>query len=199
MDYLLYMRGAERLLIVFSGLVSLLLGYGLFRLSYTRGGRSVAEMTAKGGGFELSMKNVWPGVFFAAFGMIILVASVLTKLSAPGGPASASAEAGMGLVTYQGGGLPPDDSRMRASKAIAAIDAVLAQEAGMDADKTPNRTAIMSNLATAQNGLVDVAYGRGSLDRFYDIASKAKIPSEFEKLSQQDRVFYEDLRSVLRR
>ena len=195
MDYLLYIRGAERILIVISGLVSLILGYGLFRLTYTRGGRSEAEMTARGGGFELSMKNVWPGVFFAAFGMIILVASVLTKVTVPNGPGVAAAT-NAPMASYQGGGLPPEDSKTRALKAITAMDAVLAQEG---TNTTPNRVAIMSALSAAQSGLIDVAYGQGSLDRFNDIASKAKVPAEFARVTEKDRLFYEDLRSVLQR
>lgn len=198
MDYLLYIRGAERLLIVISGLVSLVLGYGLFRLTYTRGAKSEAEMVAKGGGFELSMRNVWPGVFFAAFGMIILVASTLTKLSYPA-DAGAPAGAPMANVSYQGGGLPPEDSMPRATKAIVAIDAVLRQEAGSGAASSPQRQALLAQLSAAQEGLVDVAYGKGSLEKFHDIASKARTPDEFARVPEKDRVFYEDLRSVLQR
>ena len=188
MDYLLYIRGAERILIVISGLVSLLLGYGLFRLTYTRGGKSEAEMVARGAGFELSMKNVWPGVFFAAFGMIILVASVLTKVTQPTDAGMVTASVA-GAVSYQGGGLLPEDSTTRALKAIIAMDAVLTQEAGNTANNTPQRTAVMTGLAVAQAGLVDLAYGKGGLDRFHDIESKAKVPAEFAKVSEKDRVF----------
>jgi hypothetical protein len=190
-----YFRAIERLFIVGSGLVCIVLGYGLFRLSYVHDGRSNAELVAKGGGFELTLKHVWPGVFFAAFGMIVLVASILTQLRVP---AAVNPEPGQG-VTYQGGGTPPPDSRLRAISAIAAIGQVLAAESGGVAASGLQRETSMARLATAQIDLVDVAYGQGSYEKFLDIASKSKVPHDYAALPDSDKQFFEDLRTALQK
>lgn len=198
MDYLLYIRGAERLLVASSGLVSLVLGYGLFRLTYTRGARSEAEMVAKGGGFELSIKNAWPGVFFAAFGMVILVTSVLTQLKIPG-DVTATDLSKRADITYGMGGAGLDNNATKARKAIIAINEILLMEVGSAASSTPQRDEHIAALAEAQVGLVDVVYGPGSFAHFNDITSRVKVPGEFEKMSKKDQVFFEDLRSITRR
>ena len=189
------LRGAERILIVISALVCIILGYGLFKISYSRAGGSNAEMTAKGVGFEITLRHVWPGVFFAAFGMIVLVTSVLTQLKIPG-TSTAGPEAQVG--SYQGGGIPPPNSKVLTINAISAIGEMLAIEP-LSAASDPKRSAIVSRLATAQVNLVDVAYGQGSFDKFTDIASRAKNPADFAAASKQDREFYEDLRTTLQK
>lgn len=193
---LFYLRAAERLFIVISGLVCIVVGYGLFRLSYTKAGRSDAELVAKGAGFELTLRHVWPGVFFAVFGMIILVVSIITQLKVPSstGPDSAS----HGFI-YQGGGLPPADSETRVRNAIFAIGEMLAVEPSGAAGNRPQRATAISRLATAQIDLVDVAYGQGSYDKFTEIASKSRTPAEFTALPEGDRQFFEDLRIGLQR
>ena len=193
---LFYLRAVERLFIVVSGLVCIVLGYALFRISYSKAGRSDAELVAKGAGFEVTLRHVWPGVFFAAFGMIVLVTSVLTQLKTPisAGPGGV----GQG-ATYQGGGPPPSDSKTRAINAIAAIGHMLVVEPMSTAAGSPQRATVISRLATAQIDLVDVAYGQGSYEKFMDIASKAKTPKEFETLPLGERQFFEDLRTALQR
>ena len=191
-----YLRAAERMLIVITGLVCILLGYALFKISYSRGGAANAELVAKGAGFEIALRDVWPGVFFAAFGMIVMVASVLTQLKIPSGQLDAGLS-GQG-VTYQGGGAAPADSKTRAINAIAAIGQMLAIEPA-DAASSPQRATIVARLATAQIDLIDIAYGQGSYEKFTEISSKSKIPAEFSALPERDRQFFEDLRTVLQR
>lgn len=193
---LLYLRAAERLFIVISGLVCIVLGYGLFRLSYTKVGRSDAELVAKGAGFELTLRHVWPGVFFAAFGMIILATSTLTQLKVPSPTSLDNVSQGF---MYQGSGRPPEDSETRAKSAISAIGEMLAVESSGAAGNSPQRVTAISRLATAQIELVDVAYGQGSYDKFNDIASKSRTPTEFTALPERDRQFFEDLRIALQR
>lgn len=190
-----YLRAAERLLVVISGLVCIVLGYGLFRLSYTNVGRSNAELVAKGAGFELTLRYVWPGVFFAAFGMIILGISTLTQLKAS---STGLDNASQGFI-YQGGGPPPADSKTRTINAIFAIGEMLAVEPSGTADNSPQRAMAISHLGTAQIDLVDVAYGQGSYDKFTEIASKSRTTAEFTTLPEADRHFFEDLRIALQR
>lgn len=193
---LFYLRAAERLLIVVSGLICIILGYGLFRLSYARVERADTELVAKGAGFELTLRHVWPGVFFAAFGMVILVTSILTQLKTPG---SASPVGSDQSYNYQGSGLPPEDSKIRAIGAISAIGTLLAIEPSSCKDNNPQRVTAISRLATAQIDLVDVAYGQGSYDKFTDIVSKSRNATEFATLSKRDKQFFEELRTTLLR
>lgn len=193
---LFYLRAAERLFIVISGLVCILIGYGLFRLSYTRVGKSNAELVAKGAGFELTLRSVWPGVIFATFGMIILVISVITQLKAQGPTDPDSASQG---YIYQGGGTPPEDSKTRAMTAIFAIGELLAVEASGAEGNSDQRAMAISRLASAQIALVDVAYGQGSYDRFTEIASISRTPAEFKALPEADRQFFDDLKHSLQR
>ena len=193
---LFFPRAAERLFIVISGLVCIVLGYCLFRLSYINVGKSDAELVAKGAGFELTLRHVWPGVFFAAFGMLILAISILTQLKTFSSTGHNNASPGF---IYQGGGPPPADSKTRVQNAISAIGEMLAVQSLGAAGNSPQLATAISHLATAQIDLVDVAYGQGSYDKFTEIASKSRIPAEFTALSEGDKQFYEDLRIGLQR
>ena len=193
---LFYLRAAERILIVSTGLICILLGYALFKISYSRGGASGAELVAKGAGFEIALRHVWPGVFFAAFGMVVMVASILTQLKMPAQqPSSDFSTQG---ISYQGGGTPPADSKARASNAIAAIGQILAMEP-ISSASSPQRATAITRLVTAQIGLIDIAYGQGSYEKFTEISSKSRVPAEFSALPEIDRQFFEDLRTALQR
>ncbi|NML18268.1 hypothetical protein [Azohydromonas caseinilytica] len=65
-------RGVERLIVVLFGGASIYFGYKLFEKAYQEFG----ELTAEAAGNKLSIKRVGPGVFFASFGMLILVTSL---------------------------------------------------------------------------------------------------------------------------
>ncbi|HRB14881.1 MAG TPA: hypothetical protein PK224_03735 [Nitrospira sp.] len=190
---IIYFRGAERLFIAFSGLTCIILGFALFRQTYSAVVSSPTEFAAKGGGFELTLRNVWPGVFFAAFGMIILVASVLTQIKTQG---TSMAEIN---TLYQSGGLPPSDTKSRAAVAIAAIGQVLDTENKQPPDIEIQRTKNLSQLKTAQLDLVDVAYGEGSYTKFLELSSRSTDPKGFGTLSEEDRRFFEDLKTALDR
>lgn len=191
-----YLRAAERLFIVISGLVCIIIGYGLFRLSYTKMGESNAELVAKGAGFELTLRSIWPGVIFAAFGMIILAISMVTQLKAQ---SSTDPDSPNKIVLYQGGGTPPVDSKTRVKDAIFTIGELLALEASGAEGNNNKRATVISRLESAQISLVDVAYGQGSYDRFAEIASISRTSSEFSALPEDDRQFFEELRNLLQR
>ena len=191
-----YFRAAERLFIVISGLVCIIIGYGLFRLSYTKMGESNAELVAKGAGFELTLRSIWPGVIFAAFGMIILAISMVTQLKAQ---SSTDPDSPNKIVLYQGGGTPPKDSKTRVKDAIFTIGELLALEASGAEGNNNKRATVISRLESAQISLVDVAYGQGSYDRFAEIASISRTSSEFSALPEDDRQFFEELRNLLQR
>jgi hypothetical protein len=70
-------RVVERVLITLAGTGSLVLGFLLFRISVERGG----EFSAGQKGAYVKLKDVGPGVFFALFGAIVLVASAWNPIS----------------------------------------------------------------------------------------------------------------------
>ncbi|WP_027716706.1 hypothetical protein [Desulfuromonas sp. TF] len=188
-----YLRAAERLLIVIAGLICIILGHSLFRLSYPNSKKAEGELSYKGAGFEVTLKNVWPGVFFASFGMIVLVTSVVIQLKMPNIGDSPQQLGG----SYQTGGLPPEDSQLRAKKAISVIGEFLAFEGVHELSSEFRYKAILTQLGNAQISLIDVAYGKGSYDKFLEITSMAKSSTEFAKVSEKDKQLYEDLRTVL--
>jgi hypothetical protein len=59
-----------RLAIITVGMVSILLGYLLFIKDPVGQGKTTATLTK--GGFNISLKNFWPGVYFALFGTVII-------------------------------------------------------------------------------------------------------------------------------
>lgn len=59
-----------RLAIIAVGLLAILLGYFLFIKDPVGQGKTTASLEK--GGFKLTLKNFWPGVYFAAFGTVII-------------------------------------------------------------------------------------------------------------------------------
>jgi len=191
----MYFRGIERLFIAFSGLICILLGFALFRQAYGGSVGEHAEFSAKGGGFEIGLKNSWPGVFFAAFGMIILVASVITRVATEMSKADGSGT----NFQYQAGGIPTADTKSRAMNAVIAMGEILALEGKKPQDAQVQKTAKLQQLATAQIDLVDIAFGEGSYAKYLDLEARTAGGKNFNGLSPEDRRFLDELRSTLAR
>jgi hypothetical protein len=78
------LRSLERLIVVFFGGLSLVLGYRLFHLTT----QSASEIQAKGGGYDVKVSQVAPGIFFAFFGASVLIYALYLgpELSKEGNP-----------------------------------------------------------------------------------------------------------------
>ena len=74
-----FFRGAERLLVVLSGALSIWMGWNLFKSKIVPKG----DGTVAVGNWKVELKQVGPGIFFAAFGAIILYGSWVTPLMLP--------------------------------------------------------------------------------------------------------------------
>ena len=63
-----------RLSIIIAGIVSIILGYRLFcrGIGCEKSSGQGAELNAKVGGYEFSLKNAAPGIFFVLFGVVII-------------------------------------------------------------------------------------------------------------------------------
>lgn len=70
-------RAFERLLIVFFAGTSIFLGWHLFKIGVV----SPQSGELSGKGFKLSLQKVGPGVFFSAFGAIVLSVALTNGLS----------------------------------------------------------------------------------------------------------------------
>jgi hypothetical protein len=75
MENLHLLRGIERILIVFGGIVSIVLGAWLFKLADIR---QDSSGSLKSKLFSMTFTKVGPGVFFAAFGAWILITAMNT-------------------------------------------------------------------------------------------------------------------------
>ena len=190
-----YFRGIERLFIAVSGLTCVVLGFALFRQTYSNAASSGGDFSAKGGGFEISLRNAWPGVFFAAFGMIILVTAIVTQLST--NIKGIDGEPKFTQLNYQTGGLPTEETRGRAIKAIFAMGEARATQGKQTPDANTQKVGNM--LRMAQIDLVDVAYGEGSYSKFLELASRAESKNSAATMSNEDRQFFEDLKTALGR
>jgi hypothetical protein len=71
-DWNLTLRGAERILIVLAGILCIYLGYLLF----VKGVSGKASLRAEFDKTKLQLANAMPGVFFALFGVVLLVFTI---------------------------------------------------------------------------------------------------------------------------
>jgi hypothetical protein len=122
------MRMAERILVVAGGIVSICLGYLLFRLATVKQD-SEGKFTASG--IEFAVSRVGPGVFFAMFGAYVLHDSLTHSISAtPQTGASAAALSALQQITADLGRLQAwADTLPAADKEKAAS---LVQQLGTD-------------------------------------------------------------------
>ena len=72
------LRMMERIIIAIGGIISIVLGYRLFRLVPTN---NVSGGVLKGALLTISLSKVGPGVFFAAFGAFILIYGITTQIT----------------------------------------------------------------------------------------------------------------------
>jgi hypothetical protein len=189
----IYFRLAERMLIVFAGILCIVLGYLLFSKTYGRKESTAGEFSAQAGGLTLSIKQLWPGVFFAAFGMAILVVCEVSTIKFP----DSVTKTGEGLVLAMGNRLP-DDTLTKLTKAIQDSTEVLE----MDLKDAPQGSLLSirrSALESSRNALVDVAYGDGALALFQERAKQFKLePTAYEKMSVGEKQKFEKIRALLK-
>lgn len=100
-------RGVERLLVDMGGIASITFGFLLFKKSINE----IGELFAKHGTTELTLRNVGPGVMFAAFGMAILIGALLSPIEIKNGSSTLKAQASdqASSVSWGLGGKQPED------------------------------------------------------------------------------------------
>ncbi|MCH7676660.1 hypothetical protein IH879_17185 [candidate division KSB1 bacterium] len=75
MDEAILLRGAERLLIVIGAIILSYLGYKLYRFGIDKGS---AKLETESQLYKVVFSGTGPGLFFMAFGAIILITALIT-------------------------------------------------------------------------------------------------------------------------
>jgi hypothetical protein len=86
------LRMAERILIAFGGIISIILGYRLFMVA-SLDHKDISGGTFKTALFSVSLSKVGPGIFFALFGAYILASGINTQINVEDTKTSSPAEA----------------------------------------------------------------------------------------------------------
>jgi hypothetical protein len=193
-----YFRAIERLVIVGSGTLSIVLGFFLFYVVSRTGKNAMSgEASATLPGISVSLKQVWPGTFFAAYGMIILIISMQTQLKF----ADSSAANVQGQLTLQqAGGLASSDPKTKVQGALTVIGNLLSLEEKRPANYEQSRKQLYAKLMTVQGDLIDTVYGDGAFNQFLETQAKAeKNPEILRALPDKQRLAYDEIRIALQR
>lgn len=199
LDELAWIRGAERLLIVGFGGMSIFLGYRLFFVAAA--GRGALDASIKD--WKLSTRNLAPGIFFSLFGMVVLSLALSNALAIdrtlPGAFNENSAtSASARRVRYLDQPLP----KTSRDKATELAFALLQVESFLSTDgQTPDIFSLKPlgpRIASARHSIVESALGAGSLD-WYERTSRdiAADSSAFGRLTEREKGDFQWLKSVL--
>ena len=201
---IMYFRGAERVIICVIAGFSIWCGYSLFKLEDRHS--SASSKSAVGGGFDatvgplkVSLKKVWPGVFFAVFGMLVLAVSVITQ-------ATTQTSAGQGsvgtsnLATYDLGVSLSDPLRVRLSDGANAVAALQVVRHSGDAPdiKEAKLAALDPRLEQLKIDLIDAVFGENSYSKYVLANSVQGGLAANNTLSSADRRKFQDIDIVLR-
>jgi len=201
-------RGVERLVTVIFGGMSIYWGFRLFDRSY----QSAGAMDAKGGGLSFSIRRVGPGVFFAVFGMAILVSSLnarldhsrsgSTKVASAAAPASSdtketqAAQTSERVVFGQGGVVSGRQNRLFDSAlSVKETVAYLSNPALPD---QPKRAFLIEKLRATKTLLLDERYTPEGIQAFKELRTKIRNdPAALKKLSDDERRQFEMMQSAV--
>lgn len=199
MDELAWIRGAERLLIVAFGGMSIYLGYRLFFVAATS--RGALDASVKD--WKLSTRNLAPGIFFSLFGMVVLSSALSNTLAIkqaqPGAlneDKVASTEAREVLYIDRPPPKTPRDKATELAFALIQVETFLSTDG-----KTPDFHSLKPlapKIASARHSVVESALGAGSLDWYEKTAQAvASDPTAFGKLTEHEKGNFQWLMSVL--
>lgn len=191
-------RGIERLIIVAFGGLSIYLGFRLFdRASVTAG-----EMSAQAGSISLTLRKVWPGVFFAAFGMFILVISMLSRLERPSTARAPTAQASLASVGDTGisWGQPRimSGKHIRIHAALQGTRQAMAFVAAASDNSGGSQSMVIEQLHEIKNLLLDDIIPPEKMQDFNEKRALLKQDkAAFDKMGADVRAEYERIRVLV--
>ncbi len=190
---IMYFRGSERIIICVIAGFSIWCGYSLFKLERVQsvtGGNFDATV----GPLKISLKKVWPGVFFAAFGMLVLAVSVVTQASTQKTNADGSGE-----TKYAFSVQLTDQLKTRLSvgaNALAVLQVILRSSDAQDL-KDVKLAALSGPLDQLKGDLIDAIFGDNSYVNYITASSVSGGLAGNTSLSEQDRKKYQDIDNIL--
>lgn len=178
----LMVRGLERLLIVLFGGLSIYFGYRLFDRAIAAAG----ELSAKGAGYALTLKRVAPGVFFALFGMVVMVVAISVQLKQGQTDSMYAQEVAPTIET-------PKESAKKALFAISEVLRLSGSEQGKQFAATPGMTSALVQLDEYRALLVDQAYGEGTFAKYQELRKDKQALANVTGPRRKD---FEELRTL---
>jgi hypothetical protein len=199
LDELAWIRGAERLLIVGFGGMSIYLGYRLFFV--VAAGRGALDASVKD--WKLSTRNLAPGIFFSLFGMVVLSLALTNTLAlGRAQPASFNENTAAAAAVREVQYLDQPPPRTPRDKASELAFALLQVESFLSTDgRTPDLLSLKPSaprIASARQSIVESALGAGSLE-WYERTSRAIAADStaFGRLTEREKGDFQWLKSVL--
>lgn len=186
MENIIWIRGAERLLIWLFGGMSIFLGYRLFATYVREKGELAAQMKD----WKISLRNLAPGIYFSLFGTVVLAFALNHTYRYDS--------------SEQGGSQYLDRPAVKTEKA-SAVEMIAAISMAEKYIRKPGPPAELQQLqltvpalAKVRRFLAESATEVGAVDWYFSQKEAIqKDPSAFNKLSTQQREKYQWLDSML--
>jgi hypothetical protein len=203
-ELVIFSRIGERLLITLAGVLSLLLGYSLFKISGTTATGATPVAPASAGGspapppteterFEGSIGNIvsvkmgtsGPGLMFAFFGAALLAYVMFSHIDVTAGGEH------IAMAVYK----PPDGQNIDKTKSIILAIRKLqnAQNSGATGNANEERTSAIQTLSGSIPNIIDSALG----DNSYSIYTRLLNPQDRASATDRDRKTYELVNSIM--
>lgn len=190
---LAWIRGAERLLVVCFGGMSIYLGYRLFFIAASNRGSLDAAIKD----WKLSSKNLAPGVFFSLFGMVVLSLALSNSLSLESSQPSASGVV-QSSVRYvnQPSQRTPRDKATEIAFALLQVERLLVSNGS--SPQLVQIQPLAPKVSAARHVVVESASTPEAVEWYSRVTTKlATDPSAYGQLSKQEQEDYEWLKQVL--
>ncbi len=182
-------RSFERIIVAIGGIISLVLGYKLFRVSVDLGSLS-AEVPNK---IKLQMQSIGPGVFFAFFGTAVLIFIINSniELTKPEG----------GSFVFAGPTAPPIESTELAEVTAQSFSLIKTYAISAFPRDPVAQSSFKDAISVVDKHIshyVDLRFGEGSFLFWSITRQQAESDSGvLGKLTQQQQDLYQDINAIM--
>jgi hypothetical protein len=214
-DLVVYSRMSERLLVGLAGMLSLWMGYNLFRVvGQTKSAAADAAISSAStdtrasanGGIEgrvgelisVKMWDVGPGLYFALFGSALLAYVLFSRVDIriPAVAADSNVSEPAAEVNLAIPGLTVEQSISRITTVVRAIRSLENITPGDSSQNAKDQQArATQNLVNSLPQLLDVGFGKGASATYERLL--VLTPAERQKASASDRKTFEAVNAAL--